>query len=175
MIPIISTYDALEALYRGDKITSSWLVESCFERDKYNRLHEAIIYHYDADGNITLENSNILKDPYNINIEELILDGLDTWFIPDEYKNIDIREHITLLCKEEKNLQLVYKELNLFEEKDLFNVLRFLIYLVDHMREHNLVWGVGRGSSVASYVLYLIGVHKIDPVKYNLQIEEFLR
>jgi DNA polymerase III alpha subunit len=43
------------------------------------------------------------------------------------------------------------------------------------MRKENIVWGVGRGSSVASYVLYLIGVHKIDSLYYNLDVEEFLR
>jgi DNA polymerase III alpha subunit len=43
------------------------------------------------------------------------------------------------------------------------------------MRKHNIVWGVGRGSSVASYVLYLIGVHKINSMYYDLDIEEFLR
>jgi len=50
-----------------------------------------------------------------------------------------------------------------------------MIYIVDMMRKNNLVWGVGRGSSVASYVLYLIGIHKIDSLKYNLNIEEFLK
>jgi hypothetical protein len=28
---------------------------------------------------------------------------------------------------------------------------------------------------VASYVLHIIGVHKIDSVKYNLPIEEFFK
>jgi DNA polymerase III alpha subunit len=46
---------------------------------------------------------------------------------------------------------------------------------VETMRVNNIVWGVGRGSSVASYVLYLIGVHKIDSMYYDLDIEEFLR
>jgi DNA polymerase III alpha subunit len=50
-----------------------------------------------------------------------------------------------------------------------------MIYLVDVMRENSVVWGVGRGSSVASYVLYLIGVHKIDSVKYNLDFKEFFK
>jgi DNA polymerase III alpha subunit len=43
------------------------------------------------------------------------------------------------------------------------------------MRENDIVWGVGRGSSVASYTLYLIGVHKIDSIKYELDINEFLK
>ena len=32
------------------------------------------------------------------------------------------------------------------------------------MRENNIVWGVGRGSPVASYVLFLIGVHRINSI-----------
>jgi DNA polymerase III alpha subunit len=48
-------------------------------------------------------------------------------------------------------------------------------YVVDTLRANNVVWGVGRGSSVASYVLFIIGVHKIDSVKYDLDWREFLR
>jgi DNA polymerase III alpha subunit len=60
-------------------------------------------------------------------------------------------------------------------DRNLFQLLQYLKYLVDTMRKHNIVWGVGRGSSVASYVLYLIGVHKINSMYYDLDIEEFLR
>lgn len=55
------------------------------------------------------------------------------------------------------------------------NLLRFLHYLVNFMKENNIIWGVGRGSSVASYVLFLLGVHKIDSLQYNLNWREFLR
>ena len=54
-------------------------------------------------------------------------------------------------------------------------LLCYLKYLVDTMREHNIVWGVGRGSSVASYCLYLLGVHKINSIKFELDIKEFLK
>jgi DNA polymerase III alpha subunit len=57
----------------------------------------------------------------------------------------------------------------------MFDLLFYLKYLVDTLRENKVLWGVGRGSSVASYVLYLIGVHKIDSLKYNLDIAEFLK
>jgi DNA polymerase III alpha subunit len=43
------------------------------------------------------------------------------------------------------------------------------------MTANRLIWGVGRGSSVASYVLYLLGVHRIDSMYYELNPEEFLR
>ena len=63
----------------------------------------------------------------------------------------------------------------LFQEREAFDLLRYLKYLVDTMRKNNIVWGVGRGSSVASYVLYLIGVHKINSMYYDLDIAEFLK
>ena len=67
------------------------------------------------------------------------------------------------------------EELNAYDERGLIPVLRYMIYLVDTMRENNIVWGVGRGSSVASYVLYLIGIHRINSIQYNLDYKEFLR
>jgi DNA polymerase III alpha subunit len=54
-------------------------------------------------------------------------------------------------------------------------VLKFLKYLVDVCNTNNIVLGVGRGSSVASYCLYLLGVHCIDSIKYELDIKEFLK
>jgi DNA polymerase III alpha subunit len=78
-------------------------------------------------------------------------------------------------CQEEHQLQRVGQELLLYQERGLFDLLRYLKYLVDTLRTHNIVWGVGRGSSVASYVLFLIGVHKIDSIYYELSVEEFLK
>jgi len=97
------------------------------------------------------------------------------WFMPDQYLNMDIAEHVLGLCQTNAELQRCGQELLLFQERDLFNLLRYLVYLVDIMREHKLIWGVGRGSSVASYVLYKLGVHKIDSLHYDLDPEEFLR
>jgi DNA polymerase III alpha subunit len=97
------------------------------------------------------------------------------WHMPDEYKQLDIAEYILGLCTTEAELQRCGHELLLYQEKDLFNLLRYLKYLVDIMIEHNVIWGVGRGSSVASYVLYKLGVHRIDSMFYNLEPDEFLR
>lgn len=97
------------------------------------------------------------------------------WFMPEEYKQLDIAEYVLGLCKSDAELQRCGHELLLFQERDLFNLLRYLKYLVDLMRENRLIWGVGRGSSVASYVLYKIGVHRIDSLYYELDPAEFLR
>jgi DNA polymerase III alpha subunit len=78
-------------------------------------------------------------------------------------------------CNTEKERARVDEELLLFIQHGMFDLLFYLKYLVDTMRENKIVWGVGRGSSVASYVLYLIGVHRIDSIKYDLDIKEFLK
>ena len=95
--------------------------------------------------------------------------------MPDEYKQLDIAEYVLSLCHTPEQLQRVGQELLLYQQHDLFDLLRYLRYLVDVMRENRVIWGVGRGSSVASYVLYLLGVHRIDSMYYDLDPEEFLR
>jgi hypothetical protein len=97
------------------------------------------------------------------------------WFMPDEYKNMDIAKHVLELCITDAELQRVGEELLLYQARDLFDLLRYLKFLVDLMQENNLIWGVGRGSSVASYVLYLLKLHRVDSLHYNLDIAEFLR
>jgi DNA polymerase III alpha subunit len=95
--------------------------------------------------------------------------------MPQEYKNFDIAQYVLELCKTQEELQRVGQELLLYQDRNLFMLLRFMKYLVDTLRKNNIVWGVGRGSSVASYVLYLIGVHKINSLYYDLDITEFLK
>lgn len=97
------------------------------------------------------------------------------WHMPDEYKELDIAAYVLGLCNADYELQRVGEELLLFQERNAFDLLRYLKYLVDTLRKNNIVWGVGRGSSVASYVLFLLGVHKINSIYYNLDIEEFLK
>jgi DNA polymerase III alpha subunit len=79
------------------------------------------------------------------------------------------------LCESPEELQRCGAELMLYQERGLFNLLRYLAYLVEVMRDNHIIWGVGRGSSVASHVLYKLGVHRIDSLYYNLDIGEFLR
>lgn len=97
------------------------------------------------------------------------------WQMPDEYKNIDIAKWVLDQCKNQDQLQRCGAELLEFQRRNMMDLLRWLKYFVDFCRSNNIVWGVGRGSSVSSFVLYLIGVHKIDPIKYNLDWQDFLR
>lgn len=118
---------------------------------------------------------------YNQWLEELEIPELTSdltihqgFLIPDKYLNMDPAEYIISLAPDHA-LTRVQQELELFKARNLFPVLQLLIYIVDTLREHQIVWGVGRGSSVASYCLYLIGVHRIDSIEYDLDITEFLK
>lgn len=108
-------------------------------------------------------------------VEEFDKAAQANWFMPDSYKTLDIAEYLLTLCKTNEELQRVGQELLLYQERNLFDLLRFMKYFVDTMRDNNIVWGVGRGSSIASYVLFLIGVHRIDSLLFSLEIEEFLK
>ena len=110
-----------------------------------------------------------------ISIEEFDKFNQSSWFMPDSYKKMDIELFILEQCTTDIEFERVAEELLLFRQHGMIDLLKYLKYLVDTMRDNNIVWGVGRGSSLASYCLYLIGVHKIDSIKYQLDITEFLK
>ena len=112
---------------------------------------------------------------FDFDLEQFDQRNQSRWHMPEEYRKLDIARWLLDECATDPELQRVADELMLFQERDLFDLLRWLKYFVDTMRKHKVVWGVGRGSSVASYVLYLIGVHKINSMYYDLDISEFLK
>lgn len=126
---------------------------------------------------LELENTPILKklEPLEMTVEEYDAQNQQNWYIPDEYKNFDIAKYVLDLCETDAELQRVGDELIKYQELGMFPMLCYCKYLVDTMRKHNVVWGVGRGSSVSSYVLYLIGIHRINSLHYDLSIDEFLK
>ena len=113
--------------------------------------------------------------PPNYDIDVFHQTQQSLWYMPEEYLSLDIALWLLDQCRTQEELQRVGKELLLYQERNLFNLLRQLKYIVDTWRKNNIVWGVGRGSSVASYVLYLIGIHRINSMYYDLDIAEFLR
>jgi len=110
-----------------------------------------------------------------VSIQEFDQGLQQQWFMPAEYKNFEIVGFLLDQTTNEMEYQRVVEELELFYQHDMIDLLRYLKYLVDTMKENNIVWGVGRGSSVASYCLYLLNVHRINSVKYNLDIREFFK
>ena len=111
----------------------------------------------------------------SLSVDEYDLANQNNWLMPEEYKQIDIAQHVIDCCKTDAEIQRAGEELLLYHDRNLFDLLKYLKYLVDTMKTNNIIWGVGRGSSVASYVLYLLGVHRVDSMYYDLDPKEFLR
>jgi DNA polymerase III alpha subunit len=167
-IPRFSNRDLIDMIYSGnaDKVHVV-LCDKNDDVDQFNNVCEE-------------QGINKLQKYIPLDVDEKTFDGVcqSEWFMPDEYKDINVYEYV--LGKAEtpcpQHVQdRIWEELDAFRERGMKDLLRYMIYLVDYMREHNIVWGVGRGSSVASYVLYLIGVHKINSIQYDLDWREFLR
>ena len=159
--PVFNEQDLFDALYRGHQfsVEDTMLVE---RTDNIKQLESQIGFKFLA--------------PYETHFEVADYDKAcqSHWNMPDEYKQLDIEKFVIDACPVE-NYNRIMDELVAFKQRNMYDLLRWLKYFVDTCRTNKIVWGVGRGSSVASYVLYLIGVHKIDSVKYNLDWQEFLR
>lgn len=164
---ILSEDDIIQGLYSG-KITDLSAI-NIDDQKLIDQFNNACITNADPIQKITKYIKPILDT------SEYDNECQNSWFMPDEYYYMDIEEYIRSLCQTDQSLNRVNEELILFHQYDMINVLKYLKYLVDTMRTNNVVWGVGRGSSVASYCLFLIGVHRIDSLKYNLDINEFLK
>lgn len=133
---------------------------------------------------ITISNAveSIIEIPKFKQWRELSVDtvNFDTdqqsrWLMPEQYQKMDIAAYVLSLCKSDAELQRCGQELMMYQERNLFDLLKYLHYLVEIMKANNVIWGLGRGSSVASFVLYKLGLHRVDSLFYNLDPTEFLR
>lgn len=130
---------------------------------------------------------NKLNPDYKILIKTELDEFDKSWNIPESYKNLDIEEHIysklideyneNKFSKDDINIRIsrIEEELELYKKYNIIDLLRTLIYIIDTFTTQNVVWGTGRGSSCSSYILYLIGLHDVDSIKYDLDINEFFR
>jgi len=116
-----------------------------------------------------------ILEKLSLTVDEFDLENQKSWFIPKEYLEFDINCWLLDQCLTDEEKSRVNIELEEYQKFDLIFLLNVSKYLVDTFRKNQIVWGVGRGSSVASYCLYLIGLHKVDSIKYNLDIHEFLK
>lgn len=157
---IFQEHDIVELIYKDNaKLLNEILVENT---DSINQLQT------------NLEYKLKIIDQLDISVKEFDQGLQQDWFIPEEYKIMDIEGYLVHVCPKE-NYQRLIEELQEYRTRNLLPLLRTLKYIVDTLKKNNIVWGVGRGSSVASYVLFLLEVHKIDSIKYKLDWQEFLR
>ncbi len=102
------------------------------------------------------------------------------WTIPKKFLELDIVS-LCVTALRDKNLtdddyiERLAWELKQMDEKDMHQFVRCLLYVTHQFKEKGVLWGVGRGSSCASLIMYLLGINRVDPVKYNIPAEEFFK
>jgi DNA polymerase III alpha subunit len=161
--PIFNKKDIFDALYAGHQIPLSDIVtDQCYEISQLSKISEIDIHQID-------ESINLLS------IEEYDSMNQTNWFMPEEYYDFDVEAYCISKCKSIEEQTRVFEELEEFKNRNMIKVLQWLKFFIDTCLDNNIVWGVGRGSSVSSFILYLLGVHKIHSIKYNLDWHDFLR
>lgn len=169
---VIDENDAVSGLLKGKRIKSAVSIDTAWA-EQYNKSIK--VFESGAKLDYSTEHTG--------STEQYVLDCIDSknWNMPEEYKSLNVELELDSRLQElghgpdSLQRQRVTTEYSMYEERNLIPVLQFLIYLVDVAKENNIVLGVGRGSSVASYILYLLGIHKVDSLAYNLDIKEFLK
>ena len=177
-IPRFTKRDLIDMIYSGhaDKVH----VVLCDADDDIDKFNEAMY----------AQGLDPLQKYIPLDVDTKTFDGVcqGEWFMPDEYKVYDLLNFLNVRVAQETGHAIsdlsyrdtpefarMQEEMEAFFSRDMIQLLRYMKYLVDFMRKNDIVWGVGRGSSVASYVLYLIGVHKINSIQFDLDWREFLR
>lgn len=101
----------------------------------------------------------------SIDLESILNQRLIDVALEQDLSDTEIKDRVDRVAHE-------FKE---YQEFDLMPVLHAIFFIINSFEENNIVWGVGRGSSVSSYILYLMRVHDVDSVKYELDFSEFMR
>jgi DNA-directed DNA polymerase III PolC len=65
-------------------------------------------------------------------------------------------------------------ELGIIKELGFVDYILLVWDVIYYCRRNSIPTGYGRGSAAGSLVLYVIGVTKVDPLKYNLYFERFI-
>ena len=170
----LAEQEALDALYANPELELHNITYSEFAYSTYN---EAIkFFNLDLKPiQYTLYEPRTWDDDGVLTISQFHARRQQVWFMPEEYQNTDVKQLVLARCNTEAERARVHLEFEEYEQKDMLCLLRYLNYMVDTFRAQGIVWGVGRGSSVASFVLYLLGVHKVDSLAYNLDPYEFFK
>jgi DNA polymerase III alpha subunit len=161
---VITVDEAITIMQNGNSIDGA-IIDSAFEIEKFNEFSSHIL---SKDVRVREESKDLTVDEYHHMHSNV-------WKFPEKYREIDVLDLLLSRCSSETEKERVKTEFEMFKERNLEVLLQLLIWLVDHMRENNIMWGVGRGSSVASFCLYLIGINRVNPLIYDLDIGEFLK
>lgn len=148
-----------ELIFQGVPISKIISPEESEDIELYNNLADVSIAKNKSENDLLDFSWQIPKSYVDINLDRYILQELSNK-IPDENKR-------------EQYLKRANDELHEIRFRGIEMLFKTLIYIIDRFKKSNTVWGVGRGSSCASLVLFIIGLHRVDPVKYGIPLTEF--
>ena len=103
------------------------------------------------------------------------------WPTPEPWKSDNLVEFCLNrlarlgLAFEDRYIVRLAQEIAEIEEREMEGFIRHVWYVTADMDRRKVVRGVGRGSSCASLVLFLLGVHLVDPVLYDVPMTEFFK
>lgn len=129
---------------------------------------------------------------HNVSTEEELLVAQEepvrlsfAWQLPAKYQQLDLVAHVGDALQQ-KLVQLKYSgveqeaafarvadELAEIEKRGMVDFMRTVIYILDIFRAEGVVWGVGRGSSCASFILFILGLHSVDCLRLDVPFSEF--
>lgn len=131
---------------------------------------------------------NSLQNQVQLGVKTDLKEINKDWDIPQYYLNLNVEEYMQQKLVEEieineeldsididDRVDRLETELKLFEYYGMTNILRTAIYIVETFKQKNVIWGTGRGSSCCCYCLYLIELHDVDSVLFDLDLTEFFR
>ncbi|PNR97728.1 DNA polymerase III subunit alpha [Petrotoga olearia] len=127
------------------------------------------------------EESLCIKDGLKYQNELSIFSNIETYYNIrnykfDEYKVTDLNLTDIILQKEltsEEKKRLSY-ELNIIKKLNVENYILTVKKIVDTAIKNNILVGPGRGSAVGSFLVYKLGITKVNPIDYDLLFERFL-
>jgi len=162
---VLVKYDTLFKMFRNEQSADNLTVMDHDDVRRYNMKHPDQILHI---GHMSGKAEAPPVKAYRFNIPEQITElDLDQYLVEklvDKFPEMpDV--YVDRLCL----------EMEMMRDREMEELLRVLIYMYEKFQSHGLVYGIGRGSACASLVLYLIGIHMVDPILYDIPIGEFLR
>lgn len=162
---VMNEESAIELMYEGVFDIESLFFKDSEEVRKYNKQMRKF--------NWAEKQVHIYEKP-QVSFEEYHHLKQQQWLVPKHVFDIDIKQHLIEQCTTDQQLERVALELQIYEKHELMQLLCVVKWLMDTAKQNNIITGVGRGSSCASLCLYLLGVHYVDPLKYDLNFSEFL-
>lgn len=159
-ISIVEPEQVPDLLLRGLSPSQIQVVESSDDVEQFNSRSNEPLLVFDPESSIDLT------------LEK-------RWLLPQEYLDLDLKAYFDQFLQalpediQERAEVRIANELTEVYTRHFEDGLRTIIYVVDTFKKNKQIWGVGRGSSCASYLLYLIGLHKVDCLKYDVSYHEF--